>query len=232
MIKNIIVYASALVLASGCNCVQGEGPSATKSFDTGEFLSGLHVDGAMDVRIKQGTPQSIVLTAQENLHELIQVEFNDGVVYISSKECYNTSVDSYIEITTPRLESITLDGAGDITGEGKFMLTELDIELDGAGNISLDVDAAEVHAELDGAGDITLSGETKELRATIDGAGDILASEMITETAETVINGAGDIRVYVKEKLDARVNGAGDIRYKGSPDVDQHVSGAGSISPL
>ncbi len=229
--RTILIYVLLALLAIGCNCVEGEGPLDTKTYDLGD-LRGVHLDGALDIRLKQGSPQTIKLTAQNNLLELVEIEMNKGILYASSSKCYNTQEAHYIEITTPRLESITLAGSGSIVGTGKFMVTELDIELDGAGDVSLEVDAAEVHAALNGAGDINLMGESKELDAVLNGAGDILTTDMITESVDATINGAGDIQVYAKEKLNGDINGSGSILYVGKPKVRKSVSGSGKIGPF
>ena len=172
------------------------------------------------------------MTAQQNILDMIEITVNDGIAYVGSEQCYDTDKKNVLEITLPRLEELTLQGSGDIEGDGKFMVSELDLELNGAGNIELDVDAALVNADLSGAGNIVLSGESKEFNVDLNGAGDVEATDMECEVVEADLNGAGDIDLFVTDELDASVSGAGTIRYKGKPEVKSSISGAGSVTPL
>ena len=228
--KNALILFSFCAILASCNCVDGEGPVNSKSYSL-EDIRGINVNGSMDVVLNQGSPQSVKMTAQQNILEMIEITVNDGIAYVESQKCYDTNKENVLEITIPRLEELSLQGSGDIEGNGKFMVTELEIELNGAGNIQMDVDAAMVSADLSGAGNIVLSGESKELLVDLNGAGDVDASRLECEVAEADLNGAGDIDLYVTDELDASVSGAGDIRYKGKPDVKSSISGAGSVSP-
>jgi hypothetical protein len=190
------------------------------------------MNGSIDVRLSQGSPQSVKLVAPQSLHSLFKVSLNDGIAYISQDQCYNSSKETYMEIVTARLESVSLNGAGSILGSGTFMLTELEIDLGGSGDIEFSVDAAEIHVENDGAGDVLLDGEVKELSIEVDGSGDVLAKRLEAEEVEASVDGSGSIEVHAKEKLKASVNGSGDVRYKGKPDVKSNISGSGEVSPL
>lgn len=229
--KKTLLFLIPFFTYASCNCVEGTGPVNTKDFNL-EDIRGVHLTGNTDLKLTQGSPQSVSLTAQQNILDLVEITVNDGIAYISSKTCYQSSKDNYLAITIPRIEELSLKGAGDIMGQGRLMLSELDVELDGAGDVELEVDAAALNIEINGAGDVNLKGETKELEVDVNGAGDVMAKELKSEEAELSINGAGDIEAYATVSLNATINGAGSIRHKGNAKVNSNVNGVGSVSPF
>jgi hypothetical protein len=193
-------------------------------------VSGITVETSVDVRLKQGSPQSISLTAQQNLLDIITIEAKNGVCVVDAKECFSSNKEAYLTMTMPRLEMISINGSGSLTGEGTFMVTELSADIRGSGDIVIAVDAQEVSASIEGSGNMDLSGKTLELTASIDGSGDLNASELQAESVEADIRGSGDIDVDVSDELDASIKGSGNIIYRGNPDVKSSISGSGEIS--
>ena len=61
-----------------------------------------------------------------------------------------------------------------------------------------------------------------------DGSADL--QQLVTETSEVKISGAGHADVFATESVSARVSGAGSVNCYGNPaDVRRHVSGAGKV---
>lgn len=225
----IIPYLSLALLLGACNCVDGTGPVVTETLMIDD-VSGLNMQTSLDVRLKQGTPQSISLTAQQSLHDIIRVTAKDGICIVDAEQCFKTNKEAFLSITLPRMDMLSLDGSGNISGEGTFMVEDLEVDIDGSGNISVSVDAESLTLEIDGSGNISATGKTDELVAAIDGSGNIYAGDLKSASVEAEIDGSGDIEIGPSEDLNASVGGSGNIRYKGNPDVKSSVSGSGEIS--
>jgi hypothetical protein len=67
----------------------------------------------------------------------------------------------------------------------------------------------------------------------LSGASDIFAYDLVSESYDLEISGAGNAQINVSKRIHAEISGAGSVKYKGSPtEVDQSVSGAGSIKKV
>jgi len=130
--------------------------------------------------------------------------------------------------------NIDIDGSGtihsdvdcnvlnaDIDGSGNIRLvsacTDADLRIDGSGYIYADIECDELIAEIDGSGEIRLIGYCIDSYMRVDGSGRIRAFDFESENCDVVINGSGDINVFVWDLLDAHIEGSGIVYYKGNP---------------
>ena len=105
------------------------------------------------------------------------------------------------------------------------------IKIKGSSNVTLlDLQQANLELEIEGSGDITASGQVAHLEAEVAGSGDVDASELIADSASLSVSGSGDIEAFIRSEVRARVAGSGDILVRGNPPRRDHrVAGAGTI---
>jgi hypothetical protein len=93
-----------------------------------------------------------------------------------------------------------------------------------------DIEANNLDIEMPGAGLISLSGNAINQKVWLKGAGSYDCPRLKTENAEVKLHGVGKARVWAVKSLDANVDGIGQIEYFGEPDVRKSVSGLGKVS--
>ena len=173
----------------------------------------------------------VVLKAEENLLNMIDVKSDNGALTIRSESCLNSKEGIRIDIITPRLEEVVLNGNASFFGENKVTTEEMNLIVKGAGRIELNLKAKDLDCEISGTGEIILNGTTEELDIKINGTANVEALKLAAQSVDIKVNGAGDIRVYAQEKLKVKINGAGNVQYKGKPtDIQQKINGAGAVS--
>jgi len=107
------------------------------------------------------------------------------------------------------------------------------MEVSGAGDINMDVNAPGITAEVSGVGNVNLKGETKTFDLDLSGASKVHCYDLLSESTKVEISGVGNADVYASVKLDAHVSGAGSVSYKGgATNVSQEVSGVGSVKKV
>ena len=175
----------------------------------------------------------VVLRAEENLLNMIDVKSDNGALTIRSESCLNSKEGIRIDIITPRLEEVVLNGNASFFGENKVTTEEMNLIVKGAGRIELNLKAKDLDCEISGTGEIILNGATEELDIKINGTANVEALELAAKSVDIKVNGAGDIRVYALDKLKVKINGAGNVEYKGKPtDIQQKINGAGDVSEI
>jgi hypothetical protein len=126
--------------------------------------------------------------------------------------------------------SLKTSSAGDIIGETPVKGTNIELNASSAGDIKLEVYAKKLDVNISSSGDITLSGEAETLNVDLSSAGDLEAYNLQVKEADISASSAGDAKVNVSEKINARASSAGDISYRGNPKyVDASSSSAGGI---
>jgi len=210
--------------------VYGNNHVVKKERDAGNF-SGLRVSSGIDVYLKQTDDESIVVEADENLHEYIQTEIRDGILNVYTEANIREAEMKRVYVTMREINSLKTTSAGDIIGETPVKTEKLELSASSAGDIKLEVYAKEIEANISSSGDVTLTGEVDILDATLSSAGDLNAFGLEVREAEVSASSAGDADISVSERLRARASSAGDINYRGNPKyIDAHSSSAGGIN--
>ena len=182
-----------------------------------------------DLTVEQSTKHSFSITAEPKVVAAISAKVEGRVLRIISTDDFNTKKSIKIKVSMPALNNIALRSSGDILLEN-WKAGSLDLLVSGSGTIkALAIKADKIKAMIDGAGELSISGQSSNLKADIDGSGTIEAGDLITASANTSINGSGDIKVHVTKLLHATVSGSGTITYMGNPKLTSSVSGAGEI---
>ncbi|MEP6724195.1 MAG: head GIN domain-containing protein [Bacteroidota bacterium] len=225
------------VTTSSCNYimgkrVKGNGNIKTTEHSVGSFKN-VEVSGAIDLYVAQGDTKPVKIETDENLLQYIEVNQEGDRIIVKTRDGINPQPTRKIKVyvTSPLYNDIDVSGASNITGQTRIVNTEnIKLDVSGAGDINMDVDAPAINAEVSGAGSVNLKGQTKTFDLTLTGAAKARCYELLSENTKVDISGAGEADVFASVKLDAQVSGAGNVTYKGgATNVAQQVSGAGSV---
>jgi hypothetical protein len=215
--RSIVAAAAILAAATAAQgghkwheSIEGSGDLETRSFDLKAFQV-IELAGSMDIEVAFGDDQSVEVTLDDNLFENLELEVHGKTLVVGwDEDCYPDG-DSRMEIVLPRLDAVTIRGAGDVEIEG-FRGERFTYDLHGAGDLEID-------------------GEVDELDVTLNGAGDVEAEDLRAKHVKVRLNGVGDVEVTATESIDAKVSGVGEIDYHGRPEEERtRVSGIGEIN--
>ncbi|WP_295116705.1 head GIN domain-containing protein [uncultured Chitinophaga sp.] len=236
---SLLLCAALAPTLTGCDemlgheKIKGNGNVVKQTRQTARFDQ-LELKGNMDVYIRQGEQQEVVVEIDENIQPYIILEENEGELEIKQKD--NTSLRTNratkVYITVADLRLISLSGSGNININGKFVAGDkLAFSLSGSGNIKSDeLDAPRIEADMAGSGDISLKGNTREVKVDIAGSADFHGTDLLAENAEVNIAGSGDAHVYASMRVTASIAGSGDVRYRGDAiATTSSVVGSGSL---
>ncbi len=232
--KRILLFLILSVsLFSSCEFhqVKGNGDISSENRQVNR-AERIHIDGSFDVEITQGDKASVKVEADENLLDYIQVEEDEGKLYIRMRDGLSFSTNNKITvyITTPLLSELSFSGSGKLIGKNKLTgSTRLALSLAGSGEVDIDVNAPEIDADISGSGSITIKGETKKQRINLGGSGDYRGYDLKSEDARVSIAGSGNVRLFADAELDVSIAGSGSVYYKGSPNIIKNIVGSGDI---
>jgi len=209
--------------------VTGSGKVVTEERKAGYF-NVVKVSSGIDVYLTQGDKESIIVEADDNLHEHIKTEIKNETIRVYTDANIRRARAKKVHITIKDVEEIYVSSAGDVVGENTIKTEDLYLSASSAGDIKLPVFAKVVNCNISSSGDINLEGTTDELKADLSSAGDLNAYDLQTRMATVSTSSAGNAKIFVTEKLKASASSAGDIYYRGDPkQVDGHSSSAGGI---
>lgn len=231
-------YLTIIILILGiASCVNGQirrtvygNKKVVKKERTAGSFSGIRVSTGIDVYLTQGDKMSLSVEADENLHEYIVTEVNNGVLNVYTDANIREAEMKRVYVTMKEINSLSTSSAGDLIGETPVRTDDLKLSASSAGDIKLEVYARNINADVSSSGDITLSGEADMIDASLSSAGDLNAFNLKVKEADVSASSAGDADIYVTDRLTARASSAGDVNYKGDPKyIDAHSSSAGGV---
>jgi hypothetical protein len=153
--------------------VVGTGPLVTKTLTLDAF-SKIENTGVAYIYVTLGSPQSVVLKAQQNVIDEMTIGVISNELKIGLKEGVNIAEADTIrfDITIPEITSVTLTGVGDYILSGDYQ-EELAISLTGVGKVkAFDLEVGTCTINITGVGDCEVNVKN-ELIVTITGVGDV-----------------------------------------------------------
>lgn len=215
----------------GKNQVKGSGNITTTKVTTADYDE-ISVVGSLTAELVSGKEGAITITADDNLHQLLDIESTNGTLVIKTKKGASYSSKNDIVVTVPfsEVSTISLTGSGDVIGKNTVKGSALTINVTGSGDVVLATEATGIDAKVTGSGDMKLSGKVKNLEVKVSGSGDFEGYNLEATNVEVYVSGSGDAQVTANAAIKARVNGSGDIKYKGNPaESDKKVVGSGTV---
>jgi hypothetical protein len=250
---NVISTALGLglsLIASGC-CEEGSGVIVQESRRVPAFRR-LTLDLPGTVLLSQGPTSPLKIRTDDNLIDdvLTRLRGDDDTLIIEAEDCCVHPTELTVQVSTEELDSLVIDGSGDVVLRGPFEAGDLSLSIegsgsivaeelvaddmvlaiDGSGDMDLELDAGSLRSSIGGSGGYRLSGTAAEHAIRIEGSGDIDAAALQTAATSVDIDGSGDCIVSADERLDVSIEGSGEVAYCGRPQVSEAIDGSGEVS--
>lgn len=225
--KRIFYIAAMALLCSSCfhvntnytgdiNPIKGTGPVISKTFDFKDFDT-IEINGGADVTFNQSSIYEVTVRTQESIFDWLDYKVEGSKLVLQVKDKRNVRAEVFdIVIQAPELNKVVVNGASDFDIRGLRIDGDLDVQVNGAGDLDFDQIACE------------------SLSVQVNGAGDAkLSSLNIRKTLKVEVNGAGDVDITGRaQDVSLDVNGVGDIDATGlkvDGEVKQHKAGIATI---
>lgn len=195
----------------------------------------IEVNGNFNLFITQGKVCSLRVEAERDDMKNIRTEVKDNRLVIDNEKSefklfLTKKRQRNIYIALPELKKLCINGASEVKGQNIIRTGDIDIEINGAADIEMEIESKNIRTFINGAGEILFIGKSSNLAVTINGAGELAATNFPVDSANVMISGAGDCRLNVARALVVDISGSGDIRYRGGAvSVKQNISGAEKI---
>lgn len=237
MKKITLFFLVIFVFASGCReiagrRVRGSGHVITENRTASGFNS-VDVSGAIDVYVRQDPATSVKVEADDNILEYIEVHTEGSTLEIYTENNIRLRPSNKIKvyISNPDYKEIHVSGASSVRCENEITSADvLHVDLSGASEGRLELNAPKVSVTLTGASNASIKGKTKDFEGSASGASEIRGFDLLSENADVDASGASHIEIYASVKIDGQSSGASSVNYKGNAQSSVEKSGASSVN--
>ena len=230
--------------------MSGSGLPASRQYDYDGFSS-LRVDNACAATVTRGDAFGVSVTVDDNLVKYLRVERDGGTLRIGLDPVMNYhDATLKAEVTMPDLEGLEVTGGSTAAVAGFASDKALDLQLSGAGKVSLsgvragdvaldvsggggltgELEARELAGEVSGAGKVGLEGSASRARLEASGAGALALSVFTVQDADLQLSGGARGAVRVTGTLNVEASGGARLDYYGAPTIGRmDVSGGAEV---
>lgn len=205
--SNVVTQNVGSITIDGKTAQTDEKP-VTKACNVSKFYT-LDIEGAMEVRFVESGEVSCQITASRDIIDKIDFEQQGYRLKIYSKRGYSTTLPILIELSSPKLSALFMDGS-------------TNVELKG-------LSASALRLNIDGANELRASGSIESVTATADGANKVDMSTLIVQDATINASGTSEVLIHATKSIDATAEGVASVGYKGKPKVRKKLSGLGEV---
>jgi uncharacterized Zn ribbon protein len=182
---------SILLLAAAASLI-ATAALAGETVNVGPFRA-IELRGGGEVTVHRGDAQRVTIVAGSTQYTSFTME--DGqtlVIDACDRSCPNGEYDLRIDIATPDIHGVAVDGGGNIQVSGDLPLKRFAAAVNGGGNI----DARAVHADT--------------VNAAVNGGGKIKV--YAGSDLHAAVSGGGLIQYWGNPHISSAVSGGGDVR--------------------
>lgn len=235
----LIAALAALFVNTGClgNIVGrsksgfvGSGCIETHNLGTFDY-DGVRAERQVKVFITDGESSDVVLRADDNLLEYVDIKVRDGILIASVDSSLKKLEDCTVEVFVPwhaGLRSLEAKAMGSIESQTAIRADEVRIKASAASQIEVEVVARRCDVEVEAASKVDLGFSDGELRAEVAGASKFSAE---VEAASVDVTAAGASKAELEgSAVEARLHAAGASKIAASEleTVDCSVTAAGA----
>lgn len=201
-----------------------------------EGVRAIEIHDHIELLIEKSRDEGVAVQAGKKLEPLIETKrIGDTLVIRDLNRCHwLRSYDAVPKVTvrTSELENLENHGTADIHMEGSIGHESFLYEQwNGMGDVELELmtDSAELKIH-SGSGRLTCQGKSDHVYAYLASSGFLKLGGLEAQNAFAWNKGTGNIRLHVKEELQARVESLGSIFYSGPGELTGFEnSGSGRI---
>ncbi|MEL6537039.1 MAG: head GIN domain-containing protein [Bacteroidota bacterium] len=244
----------ALLSCEAMGYQTGSGNILEETRDVGDF-SEVRAESFLDVYLSQGSSQSVMVKADDNIIDKITVEVKGSTLVIGyEKGSWNmNNITAKVYVTATTLNGVKSTGSSDIIIESDIEAGDFELESSGSSDIVAkshtlrvadlkvsssgssdivvkDLVAEDISATTSGSSDIELAGEGDSLDVDTGGSSDFVGKGLTVKDCIASAGGSSDITIAVTDNFEGSASGASDITYYGNPKTNQvRTSGAADI---
>lgn len=235
ILVRIVITSILSVLMLSCSISFGPGIDGNRNVvsqdrNISNDFESIKVGQGLDLYITQSNAVDLSVEADENLHEFIMTEVEDGVLSIYTTENIRRAASRRINVTVVNLSAIKATSGSEVISTNTIEVDELELNTTSGAEMKIDVKTESLNCQSTSGSDIKVSGTTVLLFAEATSGSDIKASNLKASISKVKATSGADISLNTSKELTARATSGAGIRYSGNPKkVEKSDSSSGSV---
>ena len=235
---NFITAIAAAFILGSCNFnintgENGDGNVVTQERNVSEDFTEVKGSAGLDVYLTQGSENKIMVEADENLHQYIETNIENGMLHVTTSENIGRSKAKKVFVTFKQLTNIEASSGADVSGNSVVKSENLSLKSSSGADLNVEVFTKDLTAKTSSGADLEISGKASSLKADASSGSELNAKELLVINCNAEASSGAEVSVNVKENLETHVSSGGNINYYGNPvSVNSNKSHSGSVNKM
>jgi len=213
--------------------IKGNGNIISREISVSSFIR-LHVSGRGQVELYQSDEEKVIVETDENLQEFVGAINSGRTLYVSAESNLRIPLFTVckIKIYIRQIDVIDIrnENANLICGNQLAVTGLIEIKVQSAGNVELDMNAPAIKILCQSVGNILLKGKCERLTVKNQTIGDFNSQNLIADRVFIQNSAVGNILLHAEKEISIRHSGVGYIHYSGNAILrDVRQNGVGEI---
>ena len=202
--------------------LEGNGKIETRNIAIKPFTE-LEAGGVYELKLSQGSQESVRIEADENLQDLFLVSNEGNKLVIKMKKLNNINLKSKnklkVYVTFKTLKDLELSTVGNVNSDKSLSFDDLHMENRSVGNVNLAFTANKIDVKNTSVGNVTFSGTAQTAVFKNSGVGNLDAGDFVVQTINIENTGVGNAEVNAAKELKVKDNMLGKVKNRGAAPV-------------
>ncbi len=215
------------------NRVYGNGKVVTEEREGLREFDRVKGSEGLEVILKEGTEQKVVVEADENLQYIIETYVENGMLKIGVDGNIGSATSKTVYVTYTTLSEVRASSGANVIVKDELKNEDLTLDASSGANLEASIFSKKLYLEASSGANIDVNGKTKELRTKASSGAYINAENVLSATCNARASSGGHIKVHVKDNLEAKASSSGQIDYYGDPSIKSNIkSSSGDIRKM
>ncbi len=206
--------------------LKGNGKVVEETRKTGDFDE-IKVSRGMNVYISQGEKTKVVVKADENLLDAIEIEVEGNTLKVTSNQNIRSATSKKVFVTTPNISKIKSTAGSNVFSETVIKSDKLNLSGSAGSNIKLDVNIGVLDVSVSAGSNIKLEGRAKYFTGKATSGSNLKAEDLKTKDCSVNVSSGANIWITAKNNFNAHASSGGNIFYYGNPESTEIEKSSG-----
>ncbi|GAA0728926.1 hypothetical protein GCM10009430_38530 [Aquimarina litoralis] len=233
-IAKIIVALCVTALCCSCNIafdgIRGEGEVIRKEKTINENFDTIKSSRGLDVVLTSQKDRKVIIEANENLHQHIDVYVEGETLYITSDKNIYQADEKTVYVSYDKLGKISATSGSRVTSQGPVVQKDLAISGTSGANIELKVKAETLTTSVTSGAMMDLTGKVNNHKASATSGANIRANDLLSLVSDAKATSGAMIKIHAKDEFTGKATSGADVVYYGNPEkVSENDNSGGNV---
>ncbi len=230
-LAKILVTLCLSAVCCSCNIafdgIKGQGEVVKKERTINDTFDAVKASRGLDVILVKDQDQKVVIEANKNLHEHIEIYVKENTLYITSDVNIYSADEKNIYVSYQKLNQLKVNSGASISSEETVIQKDLSLSATSGADIKLKIKAETVTSSVTSGALMNLSGKVNNHKANATSGANISAKSLLSLVSVAKATSGASIRIHAKDEFTGKATSGADIRYYGKPEKVSETDNSG-----